>query len=168
MKFFKGIALSLFVLLSCSAVQAQKIGHIDYTAVLTAMPEVKVANSQLEALEKQLTRQLESMQTKAQAKQQEALALAKTDKLTPQMEQQYTAELTKMQEDIQKAYSNSEQQVAKRREALLKPIIEKLEGKIKDVAAAKGLGYVLDAGQLHYMGGGTDITPDVRKALGLQ
>jgi outer membrane protein len=163
---FKGLFLTIF-LASASLLSAQKVGHIDYGSILSAMPETKKADSDIAALKTQLSKKAEGMQNKMQAKQKEAMTLAEQGKLTPEMEKTYTAQLEKMQKDLEKFAGDADETIQKKRDELLKPILDKVETAVKDVAKEKGIAYVLDTSTLLYFDPTNDITPDVKVKLAL-
>jgi len=77
--------------------------------------------------------------------------------------------LTKQQEIIQKFGEDAQQNITRKREELLKPILEKVNQAIKDVAKAHGFIMVVDSGSgvLLFADYSIDIMPLVKKALGL-
>jgi outer membrane protein len=166
--FFKTFALiAVLMTAALPAANAQKVGHLDYGAVLEAMPDVKRANSEIEALQKQLAKQAENMQTKMQAKYADAMERAQAGTLTANEQKTIEAELAKMAEDLEKFAVKAEGDIAKKRDALLEPILTKIETAVKTVAKEKGLGYVMDITTLLYYEGGNDITASVKAKLGL-
>jgi outer membrane protein len=108
MKRLSVLFAAVLMMVSFTVIKAQKLAHADIAGILTAMPEMKKANEQLEALEKMKQAELgklqQALQTKAQGYQQEAA------KQTAQVNQQREAEMQKEGENIQKM-----NQAAKRR-----------------------------------------------------
>lgn len=164
-QFFLPLALGL---LFSSGISAQKIGHVDYGAILAAMPEVKKADTDIQTAREQYSKQAQNLEQKMQAKYADAQRMAEAGTLTPELEQKYTAEIQKMQDDLEKFAGKAEEELAKKREDLLKPILDKIEAAVKQVAQEKGFAYILDTSTLLYMDGGTDITADVKGKLGVQ
>jgi outer membrane protein len=158
----------LFGLLLTGTLTAQKIGHVDYGAILSALPDVKNVNTEVQTAKDQYTKMGQNLEQKMQAKYAEAQRLAETGKLTPELEQKYTAEIQKMQEDLEKFAAKAEEDLAKKRDDLLQPVLDRIEQAVKDVAKEKGFAYILDSSTLLFMDGGTDITNDVKAKLGIQ
>ena len=163
-------SLSLMFLmfaLSASSLLAQKVGHVDYGAILSAMPNVKIANQTIESYQKGFAQQAENLQKKIQTKYQDAMKKAQDGGMAPAEQKTVENELKKMQEDLEKFLGKADNDVAKKRKELLQPILKQVEDAVKAVAKEKGCGYILDVATLLYHDGGTDITGDVKKRLGI-
>ena len=76
------------------------------------------------------------------------------------------AELQKKQQNLQQLQQTAQNDLAQKRDAAVKPIIEKLNNAVTKVAKANGYEFVIDATALIYKGG-ADATPLVKKELGL-
>lgn len=169
MKFLPILLLPFALLFGTpSTLSAQKIGHVDYSEILSKLPDVKRADADIENTRTALGKQAENLQKKIQAKYQEAMDKATAGTLTPAEEEQYTQLIQKMQEDLEKFTAKAEKDLATKRETLLKPILDKIENAVKAVAQEKGFGYIFDVSTLLYTGGGTDCTADVKGKLGVQ
>ena len=70
------------------------------------------------------------------------------------------------QQNLQQLQQSDQQDLASRRDAAVKPIIEKLNNAVNKVAKANGFDFIIDATALIYEGG-PDATPLVKKELGL-
>ncbi|WP_196891134.1 OmpH family outer membrane protein [Aureivirga marina] len=138
--------------------QAQKLAYINYDKILAELPETKTMTSQLEQLSKSYQDELEQKgkALEAKVKKYEAEAVSKTDSEN----QARAIEVQNEQRGLQEAVLAAEKDIAERRNALLKPIIEKVNQAIKDVAKEKGIEFVLEQTALHYAGG-EDISSSV-------
>ncbi len=173
MKNLKLFSVITMLLVGSMTVMAQELGYVDPYDVVSSMPEKKSADAELETLYKKHQDEIK--------KQQDALAAIETEVETKvkgksQAEiQAMSTELQAKQQDYmtkQQALVNYQQAAAKevseKEAALMKPINEKAKNAIDEVAAAKGLKYVIDASVLLYVNNGIDITADVKKKLGAQ
>lgn len=166
--FRKVSLLVVLVLAAFSSISAQKFGHIDYAAILKAMPETERADKELKVLEDQLTAQAESKKTIMQKRYQEVMEKAQRGELTPKQEQEATAEIQKMQEELEKFAQEADKNLAAKRELLLKPLLSRVDDAVKAVAKEKGLNYILDVTTIFYNDGSNDLTADIKKKLGIQ
>ncbi|QCX53308.1 OmpH family outer membrane protein [Elizabethkingia sp. JS20170427COW] len=152
---------ALLMMVSVSAVKAQKLAHANIAEVLNAMPEMKKAQEQLEALSKVKQAEIVKLQ---QAFQTKVEAYQKGGKQDAAKE----AELQKEGENIQKMGQTAQKDIADKQETLFAPIDKKLQAAVDAVAKAKGLEYIFDAnGQALVYKGGADVTADIKKQLGL-
>ena len=144
--------------------KAQKVASIDYEQVLAAMPETKKMTADLDTFSKtkgdELNKQADAFQKEVQAYQAEGA------KMTEAQRNAKEAELQKKQQNLQALQQTAQNDLAQRRDAAVKPIIEKLNNAVTKVAKANGFEFVIDAPALIYKSG-PDATPMVKKELGL-
>jgi outer membrane protein len=166
MRKFKNLVLIAIITLGFTAANAQqKIGHISTDQLLSSMPETKVMNAELEKLSKTYETELKAEQAKLQAKLKKYDSEAKTQ--TDQVNQQRGVEV---QQDQQKLYQSSQaakDDLTKKRNEKLKPILDKAKKAIDAVAKEQGYTYVLEASTL-IVANGTDLLPAVKAKLGIQ
>jgi outer membrane protein len=143
---------------------AQKLASIDYEGVLAAMSETKKMTADLDVFSKtkgdELNKQAEAFQKEVQQYQAEGA------KLTEAQRQTKEAELQKKQQNLQALQQTAQSDLAQKRDAAVKPIIEKLNVAVSKVAKANGYEFVIDSTALVYKTG-PDATPLVKKELGL-
>jgi outer membrane protein len=150
-----------------SFTQAQsKVAHINTQELITAMPAMKAAQTQLETLGKTYQADLQTMgkeyQTKAQ--QYDSEAPSKTDEENAKRMQ----ELQGMQQNIQQFQGQAQKDLQTKEMDLLKPITEKAKTAILKVARAQGFDYVLDTAQgATILADGKNLLDDVKKELGI-
>ena len=156
---------TLLMLGTVGVAKAQKIASMDYESVLAAMPEAKKMSTDLEAFSKAKGDELNKQATafEAEVKQYQTVD---GPKMTEAQRQAKEAELQKKQQGLQQLQYTAQTDLSTKREAALKPIIDKINASVEKVAKAGGYEFVLDAGSLIYRGG-ADLTPAVRKDLGL-
>jgi outer membrane protein len=164
----KKIALMLFagVLLSTASI-AQKFGYVNSQELLQDMPEMKKANTDLTAFAKQYQDQLETMGKEFDKKGQEYQAGSAS--MTAARKEAMEKELQGLQTRIQEYNQSAQEKVQKRKEELYKPLLEKADKAIKDVAKEKGFDYVFDAsaGSILYAKDSDNILDLVKAKLGI-
>ena len=148
--------------------QAQKIGYLNSAALLAEMPEVKKADANLSALQKQMQKQGEAMQTKMQAQYQAAMEKAQKGSLPKAEEEQTSKSLQQQQQQLAKFEEDMQKSLGAKREALLSPILKRVDDAIKVVAKEKGYKMIFDSstGAIVYADG-DDITVFVKAKLGM-
>ncbi len=162
-------ACILFITLGTTAQQALKIGHINTQELLQAMPETDSAMLKLEKMQKELQGQLEVMQVELNNKYQDYLS--KRDSYTDLVRQTKEDELQNIQQRIQQFAQNAEQDLQKKRSELYKPILDKANKAIEEVARENGFTYILDLSSgvvLFHSDSSLDILPLVKSKLKLK
>ncbi|MBK9147285.1 MAG: OmpH family outer membrane protein [Flavobacteriales bacterium] len=166
----KQLGLSLALLL-CGAqaaiAQSAKLGHIDRQRLLLTLPERKGAEEKMQAFAKTLDERLKAMGAEYQAKV--ADAQARSEAMTQTEKEMIVREINELEQRIQAAQEKAQEDLAKQEEELLKPMIEKTNQAIKDVADEKGFTYIFDTstGMVIYFEKGEDIMPLVKAKLGI-
>ena len=168
MKQFKTLLLIaiLTVGFTTTKIQAQtKIGHINTDQLLSLMPETKAMNDELTKLGQTYDAQLKEEQTKLQDKLKKYQAEAATQ--TDEENQKRSEEVQQDQQNLYKASQAAKDDLDKKRNEKLKPILDKAKKAIEDVAKEKSIEYVLDDSSL-IVANGTDLMPAVKAKLGLK
>ena len=160
------IAAALFIGVSQTVSAQAKVAHINVSELMTAMPEMKAANTQLEQISKTYDTQYKTMVQEFQAKIQkygdeEATAGNAVNEARAK-------EVQDMQQRIQEYQQTATKELQDKQEAIYKPILEKSKNAIQKVARAKGYQYVLDSstGSGVILADGPDLMADVKKELG--
>ena len=160
------IAAVLLLGLSQTATAQSKVAHIDVSELMSQMPEMKAANSQLEQLSKSYDTEYRTMvqDFQAQIKKYDGEAATAGDALN----ETRAKEVQDLQQRIQQYQQNATKELQDKQEAIYKPILEKSRNAIQKVARAKGYLYVLDAstGSGVILADGPDLMADVKKELG--
>ncbi|WP_369047899.1 OmpH family outer membrane protein [Tenacibaculum sp. UWU-22] len=166
MKHFK-ILLLIAILGIASVSYAQKIAHIDTDKLLAEMPETKSLKAELERLNKTYKDDIDAMVTKLEAKIKKYEAEGKTQTL--EENQKRSAEVQQDRNRVYQAQQSASQEMQKKYQSKLGPILKKAEDAIKAVAAEKGVVYVLDASPgkgLLVFDKGEDLYSAVKTKLG--
>lgn len=169
---FRNIALIAALILSGSASaqsQTPKYGHLNLGNLLESMPETKAANEKLKVYADSLSVIDEKMTKEFQDEYRKLEQEYNAGMLTPVQVQQRQADLQKKQEAIELFEQNAQQAVAQRREELLKPLVDKVEKAVQDVAKENKYLMIFDtsSGALLFASETEDIEPLVKKKLGM-
>ena len=165
----KFLVLAILLAASCTMVNAQKIGYLNSTALLQEIPDVKQANASLETLQKQLQKRYEDMVQGFQAKYAGLNEQKQRGELSPKQEQEEGAKLQQEQNKITQEEAAMQTQLDDKRRELLQPLLDRVSAIVAEVAQENGYTHVIDdsAGLLVYKDENSDITPLVKKKLGL-
>lgn len=170
MKILAGVALMM--LASLSTVQAQKFGYVDSGSILEALPKVKEAESNLEALNKQLQAKGQKMMEDFQLKYQDLERKVQSGDITPKDQEAQAALLEEERNKIVAFDQDMQKQLNEKRESLLTPILEEVRAAIQAVAKENGYTYVFDGspgvGVLLYADESTNVTALVKAKLNIQ
>lgn len=145
----------------------QKFGHIDSAALLELMPEKAKAEKDLEAFAKEFQSALEAMAKEYEGK---VAAFQQSEKdMIPTVRNTKVREITELERRIQEFQTQAQEEIAKKEQEVLTPIIEKARKAIDEVAEEKGYTYVFDSsvGVLLYAKDTEDVMADVKTKLGL-
>lgn len=160
------IAAVLFVGASQTVSAQAKVAHINVSDLMTNMPEMKAANTQLEKLGKTYDNEYNTMveEFKTKIKKYDAEAATVGEAVNKTRE----AEVQDMRARIQEYQQTASTELQKKQEEIVKPILEKARTAIQKVAKAKGYQYVLDSstGSGVLLADGPDLLADVKKELG--
>lgn len=163
--------LALGMLLSISA-EAQKFGFVNSGSILESMPQVKEAESNLEALGKQLQAKGEKMMQDFQLKYQDLERRVQSGDITPKAQEAEAAALEEERNKIVAYDQEMQKQLSDKREALLTPILDTVKTAIDAVAKENGYSYIFDGspgvGVILYADETTNVTSLVKTKLGIQ
>jgi outer membrane protein len=158
-------------LMSLSAT-AQKFGYVDSGMILEGLPQVKEAESNLEALGKQLQAKGQKMMEDFQIKYQDLEKRVREGDITPKEQETQVAALKEEEGKIMQYEQEMQAQLAAKRDELLAPILDQVRTAIQTVAKEGGYSYVFDGspgvGVLLYADETTNLTDMVKKKLGVQ
>lgn len=158
-------ALLVFFVMGANA---QKYGYINSSEILEAMPEVKAANVELEKLSKDMQAEIKVKSDKLQEDSKKFSTKSSTANLS---QTEYNAEVAKL-EATQKEVSALETEMNKtietKQQALMKPIYEKLNNAVKEVAKEKGAAAVFFSDVFAYADDIINFTGAVKTKLGLK
>ncbi|HMN89334.1 MAG TPA: OmpH family outer membrane protein [Saprospiraceae bacterium] len=156
------------LLLANTAVFAQKFGYINSAAVLADMPEVRQADANLEALQKQLQKKGQTMVEEFQRQYAEVQQKMERGELSPKQQEEEGRKLEAKQQELQKFEQEMYNQVQTKRNNEMGPILEKVNQAIQEVAKEGGFQFIFDEGVLLFKDPTLDITAQVKARLGIQ
>jgi outer membrane protein len=162
----KMLILIAAVCMTSVASFAQKIGHINGQEILLAMPERATAEKELQVFAKQFEDELKNLKS-----QYEALIAEykQNEKTWPAViKDTKAAAIQEKERAIYEFQETASSEVSKKEEEMLKPMVEKAQKAIEEVAKENGYTYIFDSssGVLLYKAG-DDILELVKKKLGI-
>ena len=156
------------MLMAIGTTSAQKMAYIEFQDLLTQMPDYKKANADMESFGKQLQDELKKMSAELEKKYED---YQKTEsKMAETIKELRQKELRDMQARIQEFQESAQDNVRKREQELLKPIVEKAKAAIGQTAKEMGYAYVFDSSQgspLLYKPEADNLLNAVKKKLGI-
>ena len=168
MKQFKKIAVALVLFVAASSfVNAQsKVAHIDVQKLLSDMPAMKAAESELKKLSETYQADIQASMTELQNKY--TLYKNEAGSKTEDENQKRALELQGFEKSIGEAQQAAQQEIQKKQAALFGPISETAKAAIEKVAASLGYDYVIDAqaGGGLIVSKGKDLLAEVKQELG--
>jgi len=162
--------LALAILFTASIqMQAQKFGYINSQELIQNMVEVKEANANIETYKTQLQKKGEEMVKKLQTKYQSLEQKRDQGELSPKQLEVEAQSLQAEEVKIAQFEQESQQKIIDKSETVLKPIRDKIQNAINEVAAENGYQYIFDAslGIILYADDTTDVSSFVKTKLGL-
>ena len=162
------LTLAVVCVMFSTSLFAQKIGRISSQEVVVNMAEYKEAQTQLEALAKDLQAQMETIQVEMNTKIQEYQKRAET--MTDAVRQLKEKELNDLNTRLQEFNQVAQQELQKKEQELMEPIIKKANEAITEVSKAGGYTVIFETGSMIYFDEAQvkDITPEVKAKLGAQ
>ena len=162
--FLLAIGLSL-----ATASFAQKFGYCNSTQLLTQIPEVKAADSDLQAFQTQLTKRGQEMVKALQDKAAELERKEKQGLISPKDLEIQGAKLKEEEATIAKYEQEVYEKLGQKREELFKPILDRVNKAMEDVAKENQFAFVFDQNTqvLLYADESLDVTKLVKAKLGI-
>ena len=174
MKKFLKLTLTLMLVFSASSLFAQEFGRVDLAAIVTAMPEYKEAEANLQVYGKDLQDQLEQIQVEFNNRYLEYEKNVAT--YSDSVRQLKERELTELQQRFQDFQQVAQQDMQKKEAELINPVYTKANDAVKVVSTRGGYIAVFNTAGDQPASAGlayfdtealTDITAEVKKELGI-
>ena len=175
MKKFLKLTLAVALMVSATAVNAQKFGRVDLAAIVTNMTEFKDAQQNLQNYGRDLQDQLEQIQVEFNKLYADYEKNVTT--FSDTVRQLKERELTELQKRFKDFQQLAQQDMAKREAEIMNPIYEKANDAVKQVSSAGGYIAIFSTASDQPASAGlayfdpvqlTDITPEVKAVLGIQ
>jgi outer membrane protein len=154
---------------SATTANAQRFALVDTDLILAKLPEYAQAQQQLDQLSRTWQGEVEALRSEAEALQK--AYDAEKILLTEEKQQSKLEEIRKKDEEaknLQRKYFGPDGEVYKKRQALVRPIQDKVYNAVQSIARKKKLDVVFDKGSdliTLYNNGKADITDDVLREL---
>ena len=167
MKKILKLTLAVVCVMCSTSLYAQKIGRISSNEIVYTMPETLEAQKQVEAFEKELQGQYETIMVEANTKYQEFQK--NYDTMSDAVKQLKEKEIMELQTRLTEFQKAAAADLEKKNAELMQPVIEKANKAVQDVAKAGGYAVILETGSMVYFDEAQvkDITPDVKTKLGI-
>lgn len=160
------LLIAVFTLGLGSIANAQKVGHIDFEKLIAEMPETETLKLDMEKLGKTYQDEIQGMEKELESTRKKYVAESNTQ--TQETNDKRAQELQEQNAKLEQARRFAYQDMQKKQNDGLQPIIEKAQKAIDEVAAAKSVLYVLDAsvGKGLLVKKGQDLFDAVKTKLG--
>lgn len=157
------------VLASASVTFAQKFGYCNSLALVGEMPEMKSADSDLQTFQTMMQKKGQDMVKALQEKAAKFQADQEKGVIAPKDAADLEEKLKKEETDINTFAQAMEEEIAKKREILYKPILEKVNEALKAVSKEGNYFMVFDVSTqvLLYADESLDVTNLVKAKLGI-
>ena len=147
-----------------------KYGHMNYGNLLEQIPELKSGNTQLETYRNQLVKQGQDRAAKWEKEVQEFQKKAQDGLLTGLQIKQAEEKLGKEQKALTAMEKDVIDKVTKKRNEILKPILDRVDVAVKAVGKENGYAMIFDSSLYNFIlsaEDSDDVTPLVKNKLGL-
>lgn len=160
----------LMVGVSTASAQTLKLGYINTAEVIDVMPEREEAATAFEAYSKEWGEQFNALNAEFTTKVQDYQK--KLPNMSPAMAQQAEKDINALRQRIQEFDQVAQEDLQRKQQELMQPIITKLQDAIAAVGKENGFTYVFDLSQggILYFDESTanNIMPMVKTKLGLK
>lgn len=163
------LTLAFLVLLGLH-LNAQKYGYVNSSQLLVNLPEVKTADSQLEAYQKQLITKGEEMVKSFETEYRAYLAKVDSGELSQIDMQQKEGKLAQDQQAIQAYEVQVQNDIAAKKQELYQPILSRVQEVVDAYGKEQGYSMIFDAsiGGILFADTADDLMPVLKTKLGIQ
>lgn len=162
------ICILSVVTLGLSAQTAElKFGHVNSQELMMDMPQMKDAQAKLEAMAKQYEDELAKMNQEYEKKVNDFQALKDAD---DGIKKSRLAEIQSLEQRVGLVKQTAQEQIQKKQEELVAPVIEIVKKAIKEVGDEQGFMYIFDLSvpaTVYQSPKSVDIAPLLRKKLNI-
>ncbi len=169
------LAITLFIAVGFNLnAQTYKFGHIDSQKLLGSLPESEQAQKTLEAEGKAIQEQMEVMEVEYNNKVNDYLTNEKLPAGDPKkwseiVKDDKNKEIQGLGQRIQEFQQTAQKKIGDKRNELFKPILEKVDKAIKEVAKENKFTYIFEVQSLLYHSEESiDITSMVKTKLSIK
>jgi outer membrane protein len=170
MKNLLNLAVVILLCVSATMASAQefKFGHINSSELIAAMPESDSAQAAIESLAREYELQMEEMNVELNKKYDDYIN--KRDSYTELIRQTKEADITEMQQRIGAFEQNAQMDLQTQQQEMLRPILERANNAVKEVAEENGFIYVFDISRgnpVYFSEKSVDVLELVKTKLGI-
>jgi len=165
---FKTLFILLCFLPLSSFGQQVKLGNINTNDLLSSMPEIVAAKAYLDSMSKKAQATLKSLEDEYRGKiddyQKNSSSWSDAEKRSKE------TEIQQLQERATQYQTDAKDELDKKQDEKMTPIITKVKDAIKQVAKEGGYTYIFDtaSGVVLYAVDTEDVTPQVKRKLNLK
>lgn len=158
------VALMSFMAIGLNA---QKFGYVNTQALVNDIPEIKEANANIETFAAQLQKKGQDMLKTLQTKYQDIQRKQEQGEISPKQLEIEGQNLKAEEQKIMEFEQSSSLKIQQKSETLLKPIKDRIQTAIDEVAAEEGYTYIFDfsTGFVLYADPSTDVSALVKAKL---
>lgn len=160
-------ALCLALVSFTFAAQAQKFGYVNTNQILEDLPEVKQADANIAALQKQLENKYKKDLEALQVLYTDVQGKVQSGTLSPKQQETEAAKIKTMEEGLRKFEQESQTKLMTKRNELIQPILDKVNNAIETVGKEGGYQFIFDETVLLYKESSQDVTAKVKAKLGV-
>lgn len=149
---------------------SQKFGYCNSSALLTSIPDMKQADSELKSFQTQLTKKGQEMVKALQDKAADLKRKEELGTISPKDLETQNAKLAEEQDAIAKYEQDVYQKLSEKREQLFSPILDRVNKAMADVAKDNGFVFVFDTNSnvVLYAHESLDVTALVKAKLNIE
>jgi outer membrane protein len=157
--------LCLAMVALTASVQAQKFGYVNTNKILENLPEVKQADANIAAMQKQLENKYKKDLEALQTMYVEVQGQVQQGTMSPKQQEEAAAKI-KAEEDKLRAFeADSQNKLMTKRNELVQPILDRVNNAIQAVGKEGGYQFIFDEQVLLYKEASQDVTEMVRAKL---
>ncbi|MGB1037105.1 MAG: OmpH family outer membrane protein [Bacteroidia bacterium] len=168
----KKLLVILVMICSAVSVQAQtKVGHINSNELIEKLPEADSIQKTLQKEQEMWQRLLSDKQTEMNTKYNAVLVLMDDPAVSQAEKEIKTQEVENLQKQYQELQQRANDELTKKQQELLTPLLDKVKKTITEVAKANGYAYVMDTSEgsgIIYSDSSFDLMPLVKAKLGVK
>ncbi len=151
------------------SVQAQKFGYLNSLQLLAEHPEVKKIDSDLKALEKRYSEEGQRKLKAVEVKYADFLKKVQEKSMNEAQMEAEAKQIEAMRNELYAYDKEKSDELLKKREQRLSPVLKRIDVVIKQVAEENGYQYIFDisGGTFLFAEDSDDVLPLIKKKLGL-
>ena len=163
----KVLLLAALILPMFASAQTLKIGIVDSAEIFNSMPETAEAQKTLQDYNAKYEAEYNNLLAEMEKQYKDFQAMPETE--LPAIKERKARELQDTQQKIQAFEQNAMQDIQKKQDELMAPIMQKIRGAIESVGKEGNYSLIQEAQSQLFVGAPVeDITPKVKSKLGLK